>query len=1019
MKPAAHSLRRLLAVLFLAGAAHGQSLVLDINTEPDPAEPSSSPSPLGLIGGVPYLGAELEGLGRELMRTDGTAAGTVLVKDIFPGPGDGSPGRFSPLPSGEVVFSATTALGREVWKSDGTANGTVLVKDVFPGPTTSSPSLFTPFGGEVFFLADDGVHGSELWKTDGTPGGTVLVKDVVPGSTGLGGSNMLIAAGSLLYFTVKDVSGPTTHWELWKSDGTTGGTVFVADVTASSAVPDELTGLPNGTVVFAAIDPLLGKELWSSDGTAAGTAVVVDLAPGGSFSDPRDFKLYGNQVFFSAEVFGLGREPYVTDGTAAGTFLLRDIHPGQMDSNAFAMGEAGGLLLFAAATPGIAGELWRTDGTPAGTQLLKDLYPGGSAFQGTFIPAIEFGSSLVFAAIGAGVGRELWISDGTAAGSVLLADIYPGTLGSTPSFGLDVGGALLFSAFDGVHGRELWKTDGTTPGTSLVADLLTPGTTGSSLPSSLTPHLGRLYFEANDGVNGRELWSSDGTASGTRLLFDLNPGPASAGIHAVASFGDKLFFGSVDVLTSSLTAVNVTDGTLAGTVQLAEFDPPLFYTVESPTVFEDRLYFVMADQATGQELWVTDGTPAGTSLFFEFVPGPGHGLPRNLFVHEGELFFTAEHPTFGHELWKTDGTAGGTVLVKDVAFGAADGMNFSTKFLSFQGELYFTAKGELWKTDGTTNGTSVVAPGVTAFELHRVGDLMLFPGRAPGQFVYEPWRSDGTATGTVKIADFPGGIFFDTTAANDDAMFFWVDDGFTETNLWKTDGTLAGTQLVETIDPTGFFYQIPGQPLRPGSGDKLVFAVDDGVAGEEVWVTDGTAAGTMLLADAAPAGISSEPERFTRAGNLLFFTADDGDLGEELHVVPLSALPDYVAEPIGAGCAGTGGLVPVIGFTGTPTVGVPFDVTLADALPNAPAFLFFSFGEGSFDIGASCEFFPAEPFGSVPLATDALGEIAYPLLAVPAFVGLRFVFQYAVVDPGGAWFGLASASAGLEVVVGS
>ncbi len=110
------------------------------------------------------------------------------------------------------ISKPMTVNGIELWKSDGTAAGTVLLKDINPGTNTSDPENFININNTLYFQADDGTNGYELWKSDGTAAGTVLLKDINPGTNNSDLSNF-INFNNTLYFTARDA---TNGIELWK-----------------------------------------------------------------------------------------------------------------------------------------------------------------------------------------------------------------------------------------------------------------------------------------------------------------------------------------------------------------------------------------------------------------------------------------------------------------------------------------------------------------------------------------------------------------------------------------------------------------------------------------------------------------------------------------------------------------------------------------------------------------------------------------------------------------------------------
>src|SRR4029079_17207230 len=139
----------------------------------------------------------------------------------------------------------------ELWKSDGTVDGTTIVKNITAGgsSTFSSQTLhhFINFGGTLYFTRYTG-NAIQLWKSDGTSDGTVQVTSFSANSS----ARWLTVVGSKLFFTTSTV---TTGEELWVSDGTAGGTAMVKNIGAGnfSGVPSGITAYGN-SVVFAASD---------------------------------------------------------------------------------------------------------------------------------------------------------------------------------------------------------------------------------------------------------------------------------------------------------------------------------------------------------------------------------------------------------------------------------------------------------------------------------------------------------------------------------------------------------------------------------------------------------------------------------------------------------------------------------------------------------------------------------------------------------------------------------------------
>jgi ELWxxDGT repeat protein len=289
--------------------------------------------------------------------------------------------------------------GYELWTSDGTEAGTVMVKDIVPGPggsidgTGSWPQMVA-VGNRAFFTAFDAVSGIELWVSDGSEGGTTLVEDINPAAFGSAPLQLTELNGALMFTAADGISAVHT---LWRSDGTAPGTYMVSDIFAL-----DLTNV-NGTLFFNGNEPDAGSELWRSDGTAGGTQLVKNIYPEDDGSGPMHITDVNGRAFFIAVTPGPQIGLWVSDGTDAGTERLRALEPYAAGGYIAELTAANGLLYFRA-YDSISNSisLFRSDGTVSGTVPVP--IPNGG-FPG-WLTNVD--GTLFFSADDAAHGRELW-----------------------------------------------------------------------------------------------------------------------------------------------------------------------------------------------------------------------------------------------------------------------------------------------------------------------------------------------------------------------------------------------------------------------------------------------------------------------------------------------------------------------------------------------------------------------------------------------------------------------------------
>ena len=487
---------------------------------------------------------------------------------------------------------------------------------------------------------------------------------------------------------------------------------------------------------------------------------------------------------------------------------------------------------------------------------MRDINPGSDGSNPNSL--FSFNNKLLFAADDGTHGQELWKSDGVGRNTVLVADMTPGTNSSGI---INIGAALdnvvvmrvaNENQFNGILEFEPWVTDGTAAGTHLLKNINTNLFNGTSDPSDFLRVSNTVYFSADDGVHGIELWKTDGTSNGTVLVRDVTPG---------------------------------TDGSFP--VPIGVFDGDLLFATQfTPT----------------NNLWRTDGTDSRNGPGAASIPGPrqlpGEPVGRErAIVLFGESRCTSNNAGFLAERWNrrrhnaevaTTGINGPTLI------GAAG--NLPVMFCT--NKFYF-AGGQTLSMQG------VIAANPQGFV--SMNNRAFFAGSSAAGI--ELWKTDGTLSGTVLVKDInPFTDQFGTPFSSEPfgltpmngVLYFFADDGTHGFELWRSDGTTAGTMLVkdirsgasDSLPPASQDSRLAGRNMQPcARGNVLFFCAREfitGPYGYELWSSDGTAAGTIQVRDIFTGtnsqGLSNDsiPADLTAIGSVVYFSAEDGTTGREL-----------------------------------------------------------------------------------------------------------------------------------------
>lgn len=309
-----------------------------------------------------------------------------------------------------------------------------------------------------------------------------------------------------------------------------------------------------------------------------------------------------------------------------------------------------------------------------------------------------------------------------------------------------------------------------------------------------------------------------------------------------------------------LLALSPIAGGMAQSVRVAEFSSD---THGGPSVcieFDGRLWFTMHSPTTGRELWVSDGTPSGTYPFMDINPGLGSAFTNYFelksYVLDGVLYFHADNGTHGAEPWRTDGTVAGTYMLRDCEPGS--GSSAFSDPVGLNGQLYFlgSSGNTLWRSDGTEQGTTALYSFQIARGLSAIGNFIVFSA-AQNNEGEELWRHNTTNGTTSLVLDLNGafGASLPINFHRTPNRLYFMASTQSGWELWRTNGTAATTALVKDINPgdANGTLQSYSTTTITSIGDTVYFRATDGVTGFQLWRSDGTDAGTWRVSSLADA----------------------------------------------------------------------------------------------------------------------------------------------------------------------
>ncbi|MEM6806124.1 MAG: hypothetical protein AAF696_32300, partial [Bacteroidota bacterium] len=704
-------------------------------------------------------------LGTRIWLSDGSQTGTRVF--------DGFPlGRYFELEvKGDLAYLvvSTPSSTYNLYSTDGSLAQTHFLSKLQWSSNFNLVEDLASVGDKLLFFGINPQDQIAVYETDGSPQGTIERFTRSDWTRFNPPPRKMTSADSLGYFVYREGTD-VFLWQVRKDTVLKFAEVPTA-IYDRRTTPSRIYAFQNHHFFYggrAELFPVDDLHILRTDGSLGQIDTVHTFqntgAPLATFALPQALLFTVQGVNFKPEIWIYGQNGLINTPINLPYFQSEGREVGVLDST----------ILFEIAPF----EVWKSDGSLAGTAYFSNnniyrnfnLIPESQSYKG----------NLYLASSSLSTDRELHVYDGNSIS--LFEDINPYPTTARIRHMNLLNDKLIFSAYDDSTGQELYVSDGNVAGSGLVKDLLidtvyVPGLPNSSEPQDFAQIGNELFFSAKDSsFFSSYLYKTDGSSSGTQRVSNVwtsNTGGAPFNSNDKIFWKNKLYFSG----SEPVVALNPNS-------ELYQYDPStntsiLFKEIEptpalqaNPRYFHvanDFLFFVADTRDEGEELWISDGSEAGTSLFMDIAPGQrgafrlqNFGFLPSFAGLDSLLIFTADDGTNGVQLWRTNASPSGTFALQDSMTFRSIGDMHVFKDQAIFVEFDVISGAEIWITDGSESGTKrLLSPNLTSFSqnpdiLYADEDLCFFSLRT-GDTGIELWRTDGTVAGTFLLKDiYPG-----------------------------------------------------------------------------------------------------------------------------------------------------------------------------------------------------------------------------------------------------------------------